>query len=243
MPGTPVEQLEFSADASLLGIVSSNRVHIMDAVSGEFVTGFELAEPHRAAAFVNNDQLFLGNDSGALRVVATQGGGSWAVRSVWQGDSAVRLLAGSPRSDYLVLVDANQQAMQFSLAEGRPGPAVLQLPAPVQDVAFAPGGTRLLLRTPAWIHRASAAPSGLVWLDAALAPAGIDQAGFVFGDGINSASGALANPVYVPVGGDGIVGLQPVWFADMPGPGLFGTRAELLGEWRERLGRDVTPTP
>ena len=43
-----------------------------------------------------------------------------------------------------MLVDASNLAQQFNLAEARIGDQTLQLPASVNEVAFSPGGLRVL---------------------------------------------------------------------------------------------------
>lgn len=241
VPGNPVERMLFSQDASRLAILSSNRLHIMETVSGDIAARFELIEPHLAAAFVNDEQLYLGNETGALRAVSRQADGGWLIRTVWQGNAAIRFLAASPRSARLVIVDQENLAQQLNLAEGQVGPAVLELPSTVEGVAFAPGGSRVLLRTPNWVHRASSAKSGLLWLDATLAPPGIRGASIVFGDTRSNDAATLADRVYLPVAGEDIVHLEPLNFVEFPGPGLFGTREELLADWRSRLGQTETP--
>jgi WD40 repeat protein len=240
VPGNRVERMLFSEDAALLAILSSNRLHILDATSGEFAARFELAEPHYGAAFVSSEQLYLGNESGALRAVSRQAGAGWEVRTVWQGEAAIRFLAAAPLSPRLVIVDQSNRVQQLDLVEGRVGAAVLQLPSIVQELTFAPGGSRVLLRTPGWVHRANSAESGLLWLDAAPAPPGLPGASLVFGDTKTDRAATLADRVYLPVAGDGIVRLESLDFVEIPGPGLFGTREELLAEWRNRLGRFVT---
>ncbi|MDH3533111.1 MAG: hypothetical protein OEO82_09280, partial [Gammaproteobacteria bacterium] len=236
IPGNPVEKIVFSPDASLVGVLSSNRVHIMDAGSGNFIARFELAERHRGIAFADNANLYVGSDSGVLRVIRRDAGDNWSIREIWQGSAPIHWLEASPHSKVLILVDQNNLAQQFDLVEGRLGVTVLQLPGSVEDVRFAPGGSRILFRTSRWLHRASSAKTGLIWFDAMLAPRTIDGARMVFGTAADGGAAATASRVYLPIAGDGFVQLAELNFATMQAPGLFGNKDELLAEWRRKLG-------
>ena len=217
--------------------MSSNRVYVMDAADGRMVARFELGVRSRAMTFADDGSLYLGNENGTLQVVAQDGNGAWNIRTIWQGDAALRGLAASTHSRYLVVVDAANRAMQFGLAEGRLGEMILELPSTVEEVSFAPGGSRVLFRTQRWLHRASSARAGLVWLDAALAPQGLAGAGMVFGAAGDGAA-ALANRVYLPVPGNGFIRLAEVGVGELSGPGLFGNKDALLDEWRRKFGRE-----
>jgi hypothetical protein len=134
-----------------------------------------------------------------------------------------------------VLVDKNSLAQQFSLAEGRIGEITLQLPSPVAEVTFTPGGQRVLIRTSNWIHRVSSAATGLIWIDAILAPSALDGARVVFGDpGANSAA-ALGGRLFLPVAAEGYARLAELSFSASQGAGLFGNKDQLLEEWRRKL--------
>ena len=234
--GNPIEHIAFSPDASMLGILSSNRVHVMDAKDGAVLARFELAEPHQSLAFADNDHLYVGSENGSLRVVSRESAEGWNLQSVWQGDAAIRWLEASPRSRFLVMVDQNNLAQQFILAEGRLGEQALQLPGRVEEVSFAPGGARVLFRTSRWLHRASSSVSGIRWLDAVFAPRSIGAARMVFGDSGSNKSATMGTRVYLPVAGDGYVQLAELNFDASRGPALFGNKNDLLLEWRERFG-------
>lgn len=236
--GNPVERLAFSRDNTLLGLLSSNRVHLMDTADGTVAATFELGERHQSMAFADNGHLYLGSESGILRVVTHEAGGGWNMRTLWQGNAAIRWLEASPNSRFLVLVDQDNIAQQFILGEGRLGEQSLQLPGRVEELVFVPNGSRVLFRTSRWIHRASSAASGLIWLDAVFAPKAINSARMVFGDASASASAALGQRVFLPVAGDGLVTLAELSFDVSRGPALFGNKEELLAEWRHRLGKD-----
>jgi hypothetical protein len=158
------------------------------------------------------------------------------MQQIWQGEAAIRWLEASPKGHTLVLVDRNNLAQLFDLAEGRIGESALQLPSPVQEVRFTPGGSRVLLRTANWIHRASTSVTGLNWIDAILAPHVPDRTRIVFGQSGTDQKSGPGNRLYLPVVGSGFVHLTQLSFVGAKGPGLFGNKEQLLGEWRERLG-------
>jgi WD40 repeat protein len=233
--GDKITQLEFSPDAALLGVLNGSRVHVLDATSGSVVARFDLAEPHGAMAFASTDRLYIGGESGALGVISRDPSGNWGMQTLWQGDAAIRWLEASARSEYLVLVDQQNRARLFDLAEGELGSATLQLPDTVEEVAFSPSGTRALFRTARWIHRANASPAGLTWLNAVMAPVTLTAARMVFGDTVNNAAALAGNRVFVPTVGDGFVRLVELRFTSGQGAGLFGNKDELLEEWRRKL--------
>jgi WD40 repeat protein len=237
VPGNLIEQIAFSPDASRISVLSSDRVHIIATTTGEIIGGFELGERHQAMSFADREHLYIGGDGGALRIVTSEAGDSWKMQTLWQGDAAIRWLAASPQSRYLVLVDQNNLARQFSLAEGKLGLATLQLPAAVNEVRYAPGGSRVLFRTPRWVHRASSAPTGLIWLDAVLAPKTLNSAHMVFGDNAVGEAATLGNRVFLPVAGENFLQLVELNFAGLQGSGLFGNKDALIEEWSRKLGR------
>ena len=238
IPGNPIERLVFSPDATMLGLLSSNRVHIMDADNGAMLALFELGERHQSIAFADSNHLYVGSESGTMRVLTRDTSDNWSMQTVWQGDAAIRWLEASPQSRFLVVVDQNNLAQQFILGEGKLGEHVVQLSGNVEEVSFAPNGSRVLFRTSRWIHRASSAASGLIWLDAALAPRSIGAARMVFGDSNTDKAAPLGNRIYLPLAGDGFVQLVELNFDSNRGPALFGNKELLLNEWRHRLGID-----
>jgi hypothetical protein len=169
--------------------------------------------------------------------VVTEGAlGGWTPQAVWQGDLAVRHLAASPRGRYLVLVNAAHEALLFDLVEAGPGPMRIRLPSAVEDIEFCPNGTRVLFQTARWVHRASAATNGLVWLDAMLVPKPLTGARIVFGDPAASPA-AAGDAFYLPVAQDGDALLPRFSFTGGTGPGLFGNPEELAAHWQSRLAR------
>lgn len=242
VPGNPIETIVFSTDGSRIGILSSNRVHVMNASNGEIAASFDVVEGHRGITFADNEHLYVGSDSGVLRVIERESAGNWTMRELWRGDAGIRWLEASPRSQFLVLVDQNNLAQQLSLSEGKLGATALQLPSPVEEVTFVPGGTRVLFRTSRWIHRAGSAPTGLIWMDAIIAPKMLDSARMVFGNSLNEAA-VSGNRVYLPVAGDDFLRLAELDFVTIQGPGLFGSRQALLEEWRRKLGYSTPYDP
>jgi hypothetical protein len=110
------------------------------------------------------------------------------------------------------------------------------LPSAIEEVVFAPGGSRVLFRTARWIHQAGSSPTGLAWIDAIRGPKAVNGGHMVFGS--NSAA-AAGNRFYLPVAGDFFIRLVPLNFRDDQAPGLFGNKRKLLEEWYRRLGMPV----
>ncbi len=238
--GGVVEQLAFGPGGSVLAVLTGPQLQIFDTATGNVLSTFDLGEYHAAMAFADNGQVFLGSDSGALRVVSREAAGGWSMQTLWQGDGIIRWLEAAPGSRSLVLVDANNLARLFNLEEGRIGERTLQLPSAVDEATFASGGLRVLFRTTNWVHIASLSPSGLIWLDAILAPKALAGSRIVFGDPAQDEATALGNRFFLPVAGAGFPRLAELRFAGSGHPGLFGNKDELIAEWRRKLAL-VTP--
>jgi len=234
LPAGGLARIAFSPDNRRVGVLSGSRVLVVDADSGDIDAEVELGERHSDLAFGSGSTIYLGGSNGALNVMTLDSPGAWSVRRLWQEDAPIRLLELSPRERFLVIVDGNNIARQFQLADGRMGDRSLQLPAPVEEVSFSPNGTRVLFRTPRWVHRVGSAPLGLIWLQAVFVPKPLAGSGIVYDTGDASASGGT---FYLPVARDGFFKLDPQRFDDSTSQGLFGKRQDLLAEWRRRLGR------
>ena len=234
LPGSLVDRVLFSPDGSLIGILNGVWAGIVDAESGDLLVERNLGETHSSIAFGAANELFIGSESGALSSINRDVDGTWSLRRLWQGRSAIRWLEASPRGRFLMLVDQSNVAQQFNLKEGRIGTTSLELPAPVEEVAYSPGGSRVLFRTSRWIHRASASINGIVGADSMFAPKALSGARMVFGndEDFKNVAGSL---IYLPVIRDGRVHLAQLRFDDSDGSGLFGNREVLLTEWRTRL--------
>ncbi len=244
LPGSLVDHVLFSPDGSLIGVLNGNWAGIVDAVTGDLLVDKELSEEHAGIAFGPANELFLGSDSGVLSAIRRDAAGNWTLQRLWQGQSAIRRLEVSPRGRFLVLVDQANLAQHFNLAEGRIGALSLQLPAPVEEVAFSPAGSRVLFRTARWVHRAGSSTNGLIWLDSLFAPKTLAGARMVFGETPNDASmrNAVGSHLFLPVIRDGEVHLAKMRFDDSEGTGLFGNRESLLAEWQARLSiRSAAP--
>ncbi|MDH3265801.1 MAG: WD40 repeat domain-containing protein, partial [Gammaproteobacteria bacterium] len=233
--GATIDRLVFSPSATRLGILNGRGAEIIDVSTGEILVRFDLGEYHQGIAFADDDHLYLGGESGALRVIARESGDSWNMQTLWQGNVAIRSLEASPKSRFLVLVDRNNLAQLFDLAEGRIGEMTLQLPNPAEEVTFALSGYRVLFRTSNWIHRASSSGAGLVWIDAILTPKAVNSARMVFGDPAIDEAAALGNRLFLPVAADAQVRLAELSFTSSRGAGLFGSKDQLLSEWRQKL--------
>ncbi len=243
LTGNPIEHLAFSPDGERLALTSSNRLHVLDSNSGDLLARFELGERHQALAYADADHVYIGSEGGALRVVQRSDAGEWTLRTLWQGDSAIRLLEASPRTPFLVYVDQANIARQFNLTDGQLGSTVLRLPSRVDDVQFTPSGSRILFRTARWMHRASSAATGIVWTDAVFVPPAIDGTRLVFGDPASPGFSSVGNRVYLPVAGQDAVELQEVRFDSSAATALLGNKDELIVEWQERFGHSTAIEP
>ena len=231
MPGGAVTTLAFSPDASLLAAVNTTRVVLLDTETGDTVAEFPLGEVHAGVAFADDDNLYLGANSGTLSVVSRRVPGGWTLQQRWQGTAAIKWLLASPGGRHLVLVDDNNLAQQFSLEEGRLDTLSVSLPDSVEDVAFNPVGSRVYFRTARWVHRAGSSTSGLIWLDAILAPRPVHGGNIVV-----SVTTSAGNEIQLPVIRGGSVTLARLRYDAAGSPGLFGNRDELIDEWLARLG-------
>jgi WD40 repeat protein len=225
-----IDAMAFSPDAKLLAVLSGTQALVLEADSGETVVEFATGDINRSASFSPDGSVYIGSESGALRMIARDASGAWEMRQLWQGGAAIRWLRVSPRGRNLVLVDQANLAHQFNLGEGRVGERSVALPDRVEDVAFDPAGSRIYFRTTRWIQRVSSSSDGLIWLDAIFGPKGIPGAGMVVHDG---------SQVFVPVARADSIGLVKLQFPVSEGPLLFGNKDELIAEWRKRLGLPV----
>ena len=233
--GLGVERLAFEPGGERLAVLGPDSVRILATETGDQVARFDLGERHASMSFADNGRVYIGSASGALRAVGVDATGNWTIQTLWQGRDGIRWLEAAPRSRYLVLVDEANVAQQFDLEEARIGDAALTLPGDVDEVAFTPGGLRVLFRTPNWVHLASSSGTGLVWLDAILVPKALAGARMVFGDPEIDQGAALGNRFYLPVAADGYPRLAELSFSASHAQGLFGNKALLLDDWQSRL--------
>ncbi len=233
MSGAPVSHIAFSPSAKYLGLLSGSRVSVVDVADGTMIAEFDSGGAFSGLTFAASDQLYLGGEDGSLQLLNHNAENNWSLQQVWQGPAGIRLLKASPKGDFLILVDQNNLASQFMLAEGRIGDATLQLPSEVQEVVFDANAARAYFRSPRWVHRASLSTYGLVWSDALFVPRTLNGAGIVRGDGTPGSS--VAHRMYLPVAKNGYVEIFELAFGGSSSTGLFGNKDELFAEWRERI--------
>lgn len=232
----PVNALEFSPLGERLAIVSGQRMSILEIATGKEIATVDFSETQADIAFVDEETIYSGSPGGMLSVVTTGAGTAWRTQTVWQGSAPLRHLEASPRSRYLVVVDANNAAMQFDLVAGSPGERTLELPSKVLEIAFTPDGSRVLFRSARWVHRAGSAASGLVPHDSLFIPVAMTGARIVF-PLATAGTGPTPHAFLLPVIRDGSPQVGRFTFGENEGPGLFGNREQLLLAWQERLGR------
>ncbi len=235
--GTPVSRMVFSPDDRYLGLLSGSRVSIVETGSGALIAEFDAGSTYSDLTFSTADHLYLGAGSGVLQLFSRSDDNNWSLQQVWQSPRGIRLLRASPRGDFLVLVDDDNLASQFILSEGRIGDSTLQLPSVVDEVSFDASGSGVYFSTLRWVHRAASSASGLIWMDAVLLQRTLHGAGLVHGNGVTEV--ATGNSMYVPVARNGFVELIELSFDGSSTTGLFGSKDELLQEWRHRI--NATP--
>jgi len=243
-----VDQMEFSPSGDRLAVLGGRRVWLMDVGTGGVLADIELGELHGSMAFADDDRLYLGGESGTLRTLATDRTGNWNLRNVWVGSAPIRGLEISPRKQFLVIVDSTDKAQLLNLDTGRIGASHLQLPDAVSDIVFSPNETRVLLRTARWIHRAGVSPAGLSWLDVARTPKVMTGSQMVFEPAaplhepseVDASGDPLGNRVLLLTRDAGFAEVAMVDFTYQSGPTLFGSRDELLQEWRTKLGIEAS---
>ena len=238
-----VLDLVFSPDARQLAVLDGQHVAVVDTTSGAVLADLDLGALHLAAAFGADGQLYLGAESGSLKALGPDRVGNWNLKTVWQGESPLRGIGAAAQRPLLAIVDAERRVQVLDLAQGRVGDTALTLPSASSEVRFAPGGTRVLLSTAGWIHRASVSASGLTWLDSVRAPRAIPGSSLVV-DRVADDEATLeplGDRLLVLTHAAGFAEVAEVSFRHDRGSLLFGTHDELLAEWRRRLGVDEGP--
>ena len=242
-----IDRLIFSRSGRRLAVLCSQSTWILDVETGTVIADIELGEMYSDFAFVAENQLYLGGESGMLRSLSADRLGSWNLRNIWQGDSPLRRIQLSASKQLLLLTDAENVARVFDIENGNIGSRTLPLTGPIDDILFSPGDSRVLLRTSRWIHRAEISRTGLTWQSAIRAPQALNGSRMAFADnmaarrsGGNSTTRSISNPgnrVLLLTRDAGFVELSDLYFANSTGPMLFGTREKLLTEWQSKLGR------
>ncbi len=231
--GPPVTEISLSPDALFVGVLNGNRVSVVDVADGRIVAVYDSGNTYSDLTFAGNDQLYLGDQNGTLQLLSRGNDNNWHMQQLWQGPEGIRSLRASPRGDSLILVDQSNLASQFFLPEGRIGVATLQLPSDVEEIVFDKNGSRAYVRTSRWVHIASSGKTGLTWINALFVPRTLRGAGIVHGNGV-STSGA-GRRIFLPVARNGYVEFVELSFHRSGTTGLFGSKDELLQEWRDRI--------
>jgi WD40 repeat protein len=229
-----VGQMVFSPSGQRLAVLSGLRAWIMDTDSGALIADVQLGENHSALAFADDSTLFLAADSGVLHNLTINVAGGFTMRNVWTNDAPLQQLRVSRNRQHLVLVDATNTAKVLDLRSSQVGRVSLQLPSPVSDIEFSPGGLRVLFKTGRWIHRASVSHAGLVWLNGIRAPKAVAGSRMVFKSSLD-ADNAFGDQVVVLTRDAGFAEMAQLDFTHSSGPTLIGNRDDLLFEWRGKL--------
>lgn len=231
--GSPVNAMAFSPDADVLAVLSGTRLTLLDRTTGDRLREVELSSAYATLAFVDADRLYLGGQDGALSLFRP-GSGRAGVTKVWQGEAALMHLAYVPRSRALLIGDSDGTVRQLDTETGDIGRLSLVLPARIRELAVAPFGARVFVRTERWVHEASSGAEGLTWNDAHFVPPGGSGQALVFAP-VGSAPGVLH------VLRRDVDRLTLAALDTEQGPLVFGEREDLVPEWRERLGLGVQP--
>ena len=216
-------------------MLSASRLSILDRSTGVAVAEVEFPVAQGGVVFPDNSTIYTGGEDGALSAVQLTPGGQIAVQKVWQGDAALTLLAATSDGESMLIADALNTLRLLSIRDGQLARLSLVLPSTIRELAVARVGSRVLVRTPRWIHEASLGRDGLTWTDAHFAAAGSGSNELVFvSDAVSPR--AVAHRV---IADGGAIRLERVHDEDRPG--LFGSRHNLLEDWPERLGRHDSP--
>ena len=231
--GPPVSQATISPAGKFIAVLNGSRVTVVDLADGKIVSEYDAGVQYTGLAFSADDSLYIGDQNGALQLLSRGIDGNWSMQQVFQSPRGIRLLKASPRGEYLVLVDQANTASQFILSEGRIAESTLQIASDVREVAFDASGTRVYFATARWVHRANSSEGGLVWMDALFVPRPLKGATIVHGDGKSPET--AGHKMFMPVARNGYFELMELDFSASSAAGLFGSKEELLTEWRNRI--------
>jgi WD40 repeat protein len=239
-----IDQISFSPTGGRLAVLGGHRLWLINSDNGAVLADVELGEPHSGLAFATDNQLYVGGESGTLRSLTSDRTGSWHLRSMWQGPTAIRKLGVSPNRQRLLIVDSRHLAQVLYIESGRIGASTLTLPDAATDILFSASESRILFRTARWIHRASISPSGLKWLDAIRSPKVLAGSRMVFDDrrrASKAGSNVPGDRVMLLTRDAGFPEVAELTFSFAAGPALFGNKNQLLQEWRTKLGIEEVP--
>ncbi|MBT8095918.1 MAG: AAA-like domain-containing protein [Woeseia sp.] len=242
-------QMEFSPDAKYVALLTGQRLVLIEIASGTAVANMDLGELHSSMTFLTNDQLLVGTERGVLRQLSRNRVGSWGLQDIYSGNRPIRLIAAARHNPNVVIVDAENRAQLLRLNHGQIAPLELQLPATVYAMKVTPADTRVLFRTPGWIHRTGISTSGMVWVDTLKVPNALARSQIVIDRLRQAAAGderldPQGNHLLLLTPTESFVEVDELSFAADKGPLLFGTRDELLDEWQRRIGSSpAIPSP
>lgn len=222
-----VVAMRFSPSGQELGILTDDRLLMIDADSGLVTGSIEFIESPAGFDWLAETRVFIGMADGALKEYLRRGESAWSGRTIWKGEAGIELLRHSPDGRLLVLADTASTLYQFDLESADMVGQPLSLPSMPRDLVFAPRGPTVYVRTSRWVHRLAASSRGLLWRDAMHVPA-------VAGNGSLQADGNDA--FLLPVSEGGVLRLARYSFADGEASGLFGSMDELYRDWSTRLG-------
>jgi WD40 repeat protein len=235
VPFNDVERMAFSPSGEIVAVLGGQRMWLMSVADGMELASVELGENHADLVFSSDDQIFVARSNGGLQRLFSDRTGNWHLGNVWQGDNRIRRLAYGITRNQLVIVDDSQMAMVLDPENGSVKSDTLQLPGPVNDVAFSPNESRVLFRSGRWVHRALVTPTGLIWTDSLRAPKSLGGSAMVFESldtGLGDPSG---DSLLLLTRATGLVALEELRFGYSTGSSLIGNRADLLNEWIGRL--------
>jgi len=234
-----VEKMRFSPSGIRLAILGRQHLQIIDTATGGRVADFELNNLHRDLGFSSDDKLFVAAANGELRQATTDRTDTWALHTVWSGTAGLQNLAVSPTRGHVVIVDDNNVASLLNPADGTIGPSTMQLAGSVHDIIFSGSETRVIFRTARWVHRATIAPSGLIWMDALRAPKALRGSQMVLDAAAagDATADALGGKIAVLTRDSGVAEIAELQFDPQSGPTIIGSREELLETWLKRLGK------
>ncbi len=234
---TDIDQITFSPTGSRLAVLGGQRLWVINSENGAVLADIELGEFHVGLVFAVDEQLYVGSESGILRSLTSDRTGSWHLRIVWRGSSAIRKLAISPNGQRLVIVDSQHVAQLLNIESGKIGTSTLDLPTAVTDILFSPSESRALFRTGRWIHRAGVSPGGIIWMDAIRAPKALAGSQMVFDQRLpRDAGDPFGGRVMLLTRDAGFPEVVELRFSHSDGSALFGNKDKLLAEWHRKLG-------
>lgn len=231
-----IDAFRFSPSGRYLAALSERRLWMLDTASAETVVDIDLGERHADFSFAADESVFLAAESGQLRQLRPDRLGNWSLANLYQSARPlVRVRAGQVR-DRLLLIDDQNVARVYDVANGTLANASLNLPDRVADVLFVANDARVLIRTSRWVHSAAISASGIYWQNAVRLPQ------LLSGSSLSVESVSAAEPdapnwrLLMLTRDAGFAEVAEIDFGGEQGVPLNGAPDELLAEWESRLG-------